>query len=92
MMETIRLWSVTAVAAIGLLSLSAYLDQKGPSDIEAEAASQAAKADAIEQAKLRSSEAYRVANRVCRSLHAERAQLLRLDSGEYVCRRLTDKT
>lgn len=91
MMETIRLWSVAATFAIGLLALSAYLD--GPSDIEADAATQAAKADAIAQAQAeRQTEAWRVANRVCRSLHAERAKLMRLESGEYVCRRTVENT
>jgi cytochrome c5 len=40
------------------------------------------------QAPRSEAEAYRTVNRVCRSLHAERALVLRTTDGDWVCRRM----
>lgn len=63
----------------------------GPSDVEALADMAMAHDDAVIEARLAAmslGENERLAWRICKSLHAERAVVLQLrDSGEYVCRR-----
>ena len=63
----------------------------GPSDVEALADMAMAHDDAVIEARLAAmslGENERLAWRICKPLHAERAVVLQLrDSGEYVCRR-----
>jgi len=62
-----------------------------PSDVEALADMAMAHDDAVIEARINAAslgENERLAWRICKSLHAERAVVLQLsDSGEYVCRR-----
>ena len=62
-----------------------------PSDVEALADMAMAHDDAVIEARLAAmslGDNERLAWRICKSLHAERAVVLQLrDSGEYVCRR-----
>ena len=83
-MKHLKNWFEAALVAAFLLVMSAWAD--GPDDIQAAADAQAAHMDAIKAADAMS-EGERIATRVCRSLHAERALVLQLESGEYVCRR-----
>lgn len=63
----------------------------GPSDVEALADMAMAHDDAVIEARINAAslgDNERLAWRICKSLHAERAVVLQLrDSGEYVCRR-----
>lgn len=63
-----------------------------PSDVEALADMAMTYDDAIAEARLAAmslAENEAIAWRVCKGLHAERAQVFQLrDSGEYVCRRM----
>jgi hypothetical protein len=63
----------------------------GPSDIEAMVDAAKAHDDAITEARLAAmslTDNERLAWRVCRGLHAERARVYQIsESGEYVCRR-----
>lgn len=62
-----------------------------PSDVEALADMAMAHDDAVTDARINAAslgDNERLAWRICKSLHAERAVVLQLrDSGEYVCRR-----
>lgn len=64
----------------------------GPSDVEALADMAMSHDDAVIEARLAAmslGENEAIAWRVCKGLHAERAQVFQLrDSGEYVCRRI----
>lgn len=62
-------------------------------DARAQAAIDMAHVRALEaahaaQAHTTEAEAYRVVTRVCKSLHAERALVLRTTEGDWVCRRI----
>jgi hypothetical protein len=63
----------------------------GPSDVEALADMAMAHDDAVTEARINAAslgDNERLAWRICKSLHAERAVVLQLrDSGEFVCRR-----
>lgn len=83
-MKHLHNWFEAALVAAFLLVVSAWVD--GPDDIQAEADARAAYLDSLKAAATMS-EAERIATRVCRSLHAERALVLQLESGEFVCRR-----
>lgn len=84
MNKTATHWTAALVAAFCFLALGAFVD--GPDDVQAAQAQAEYLADARAAAK-QMSEQERIARRVCGSLHAERAQVLQLTSGEYVCRR-----
>ena len=81
-------WPAGFAAAALFLGLQSMV---GPSDVEALADTAMAHDDAVTEARIvamSKSENEKLAWRVCKAMHAERAQVLTLDSGEFVCRRV----
>lgn len=80
-----------ALLAVAVFFGAIALTAGEPSDIEAMADTAKAHDDAIRAARMAAmslGENERLAWKVCRGLHAERAVVLQLrDTGEYVCRR-----
>ena len=86
-MTHFRNWFEAALVAAFLFVasvVSAALE--GPDEVQAEADARAAYMDSI-QAAADMSEGERIARKVCGNWHGERAQVLQLESGEFVCRR-----
>lgn len=83
-MSHFRNWFEAAFLAAFLLVVSAWVD--GPDDTQAAADAQADHMDAV-QAAAEMSEGERIARKVCGNWYGERAQVLQLQSGEFVCRR-----
>lgn len=81
-------WTAGFAAAALFLGLQSMV---GPSDIEAAADMAKSHDDAVTEARLAAmslGENERIAWRVCKGLHGEKAVVLQLhDSGEFVCRR-----
>lgn len=90
-MNTLRN-TVGALAFIAVFFGAIACTKGEPSDIEALADMAMSHDDALIEARIQAMsvpENERLAWRVCKSLHAERAQVLQLsDTGEYVCRRM----
>ena len=86
-MTHFRNWFEAALVAAFLLVVSAVLE--GPDEVQAAADARAAYMDSI-QAASDMSEGERIARKVCGNWHGERAQVLQLESGEFVCRRRVD--
>ncbi len=84
MNKTATHWTAALVAAFCFLALGAWMD--GPDDVQAAQAQSEFLNDAKAAAQ-QMSEQERIARRVCGSMHGEKAQILQLDTGEYVCRR-----
>ena len=82
-------WPAGFAAAALFLGLQSMV---GPSDIEALADSAISLDDAVIEARIQAmsqTENERRAWSICKSMHAERAQVYALaDSGEFVCRRI----
>ena len=82
-------WPAGLMAAALFLGLQAMV---GPSDIEAAADAAMSLDDAVIEARINAmsvTENERRAWSICKSLHAERAQVYALaDTGEFVCRRI----
>ena len=80
-----------ALAAITFFFGAIAITAGEPSDIEALADMAMSHDDAVIEARLAAmsmGDSERLAWRICKSLHAERAQVFQLsDTGEYVCRR-----
>lgn len=83
-METLLMNTATALA-VGSVLLGAYALVTDPED-DPVSAEQLAKDDAVQAAK-DADEREQIVWRVCRSLHAERAQVLETVDGDLVCRR-----
>lgn len=86
-MSHFRNWFEAALVAAFLLVVSAWLE--GPDEVQAAADARAAYMDSI-KAAADMSEGERIAGKVCGNWHGERAQVLQLESGEFVCRRRGD--
>lgn len=86
-MTHFRNWFEAALVAAFLLVVSAWLE--GPDEVQAAADARAAYMDSI-KAAADMSEGERIARKVCGNWHGERAQVLQLESGEFVCRRRGD--
>lgn len=84
MNKTATHWIAAALAAFCFLALGAFLD--GPDDVQA-AQAQAEYINDAKAAAQQMSEQERIARRVCGSMHGEKAKILQLTTGEYVCRR-----
>ena len=83
-MTHFRNWIAVALFATFFLGIPAWLD--GPDEVQAAADARAAYMDSI-KAAADMSEGERIARKVCGNWHGERAQVLQLESGEFVCRR-----
>lgn len=79
-MTHFRNWFEAALVAAFLLVVSAVLD--GPDEVQAAVDTELASRDAA-----KADEREQIVWRVCRSLHAERAQVLETVDGDLVCRR-----
>lgn len=83
-MSHFRNWFEAALVAAFLLVVSAALE--GPDEVQAAADARSAYMDAVQAAEA-ISEGERIARKVCGNWYGERALVLQLESGEYVCRR-----
>lgn len=83
-MSHLKNWFEAALVAAFLLVVSAVLE--GPDEVQAAADARAAYMDSI-KASADMSESERIARKVCGNWYGERAQVLQLESGEFVCRR-----